>query len=71
MLFPYFRYNEMCKYYMFHWMNSDKCIVSAHAHSCLTMTPWAVAHQTPLSMEFSRQEYWSRLPLPSLGDRPI
>ena len=30
------------------------------------MTPWAVAHQAPLSMEFSRQEYWSGLPFPSL-----
>ena len=27
-----------------------------------------VAYQVPLSMEFSRQEYWSRLPFPSLGD---
>ena len=30
-------------------------------------TPWTVAHQTPLSMEFSRQEYWSGLPCPSPG----
>ena len=29
-----------------------------------------VAHQDPLSMEFSRQEYWSVLPFPSLGDLP-
>ena len=29
------------------------------------MTPWTVAHQAPLSMEFSRQEYWSGLPFPS------
>ena len=28
------------------------------------MTPWTVAHQAPLSMELSRQEYWSRLPFP-------
>ena len=34
------------------------------------MTPWTVAHQAPLSMEFSRQEYWSGLPFPSLGDLP-
>ena len=33
-------------------------------------TPWAVALQTPLSMGFSRQEYWSGLPLPSPGDLP-
>ena len=29
---------------------------------------WTVAHQSPLSMGFSRQEYWSRLPFPPLGD---
>ena len=36
------------------------------AKSCLTLnTPWIVACQAPLSMGFSRQEYWSRLPFPS------
>ena len=36
---------------------------------CPTLaTPWIVAHQTPLSMEFSRQAYWSGLPFPSPGD---
>ena len=34
----------------------------------LFVTPWTVAYQTPLSMEFSRQEYWSGLPFPSPGD---
>ena len=34
------------------------------------MTPWTVDHQAPPSMEFSRQEYWSGLPLPSPGDLP-
>ena len=34
------------------------------------MTPLTVAHQAPLSMGFPRQEYWSGLPLPSLGDLP-
>ena len=32
--------------------------------------PWTVGHQAPLSMEFSRQKYWSRQPLPSPGDFP-
>ena len=36
----------------------------------LFATPWMVARQAPLSMEFSRQEYWSRLPFPSPGDLP-
>ena len=33
-------------------------------------TPWTVAHQAPVSMGFSRQEYWSGLPFPLLGDLP-
>ena len=33
-------------------------------------TPWTVTHQASLSMGFSRQEYWSRLPFPSPGDLP-
>ena len=32
--------------------------------------PWTVAHQAPLPMEFSRQEYWSGEPYPSPGDLP-
>ena len=32
--------------------------------------PWTVACQTPLSMGFFRQEYWSELPFPSPGDLP-
>ena len=40
--------------------------------SCVShlATTWTVAHQTPLTMEFSQQEYWSRLPCPSLGALP-
>ena len=37
---------------------------------CLFVTPWTVTHQTPLSMGFSRQEYWSELLFPSPGDLP-
>ena len=36
----------------------------------LCATPWTTAHQTPLSMGFSRQENWSGLPCPSPGDLP-
>ena len=36
----------------------------------LFVTPWTAARQAPLSMEFSRQEYWSGLPFPSPGDLP-
>ena len=36
----------------------------------LFATPWTVVYKAPLSMEFSRQEYWSGLPFPSPGDLP-
>ena len=36
----------------------------------LFVTPWAVAHQVPLSMEFSRQDSWNGLPFPTRGDLP-
>ena len=40
--------------------------------SCVQLfgTPWTVAYQAPLSIGFSRQEYWSGLPFPSPGDLP-
>ena len=40
------------------------------SHIQLFATLWAVAHQAPLSMGFSRQEYWSGLPCPPPGDLP-
>ena len=36
----------------------------------LCATPWSEARQAPLSMGFSKQEYWSGLPFPSPGDLP-
>ena len=36
----------------------------------LLVTPWTVACQAPLSLEFSRQEYWSGLPFPPPEDLP-
>ena len=41
-----------------------------HAHMLSHVTPWTAACQAPLSMDFSRQEYWSGLPFPSPGDLP-
>ena len=62
------------------WINSENvkygdyshCVcVCLVAHLCLTLCdPWAVAHQTPPSMKFCRQENWSRLPFSALGDVP-
>ena len=40
------------------------------SHIQLFATPWTVAHQAPLSLGFSRQEYWSGSPFPSPGDLP-
>ena len=40
------------------------------SHVQLSATPWTVAHQAPLSMGFSRQEYWSSLPFPPPGNLP-
>ena len=39
-----------------------ECVVSRLSRVQLFATPWTVTHQAPLSMEFSRQEYWSGLP---------
>ena len=36
----------------------------------ILVTPWSIALQAPLSMGFSKQEYWSGLPFPSAGDLP-
>ena len=48
------------------------CMHVCSSLSCVQLfgTPWTVAHQAPLYMEFSRQEYWSGLPFPSSGDLP-
>ena len=44
------------------------CVLSRFSCVWLFVTHGLVAHQAPLSMVFSRQEYWSGLPLPFLGD---
>ena len=46
------------------------CMLSHFSHVRLFTTPWIVAHQAPLSVGFSRQEYWSKLPCPPPGDLP-
>ena len=45
-----------------------ECMLSRFSHIQLFATLWTVAHQAPLSMGFSRQEYWSGLPCPPPGD---
>ena len=46
------------------------CVCAHTLSRVLTVTPWTVPPKAPLSMGFSRQEYWSGLPFPSLGDLP-
>ena len=48
------------------WMMKVK--VKSLSRVPLFATPWTVAYQSPLSMGFFRQEYWSGLPFPSPGD---
>ena len=40
------------------------------SHIQLFTNPWTIAHQVPLSVEFSKQEYWSGLLFPTPGDLP-
>ena len=45
-------------------------LCTCRSHVQLFVTPWTVARQTPLSMGFPRQGYWSGLLFPSPGDLP-
>ena len=49
-------------------MQKIKVKVNLLSRVRLFASPWTVAYQAPLSMGFSRQEYWSGLPFPSLGN---
>ena len=46
------------------------CVLSHLSHVCLCATLWTAAFQSPLSMGFSRQKYWSGLACPPPGDLP-
>ena len=46
------------------------CVLSSFSRVQLCASPWTVARQPPLSMGFSRQDYWSGLPCPPPGDLP-
>ena len=64
-----FRLTSLCRFF-----SEAVCLpkekVKLLSHIQLFAAQWAVAHQAPPSMEFSRQEYWSGLPFCSLGDLP-
>ena len=46
------------------------CVLTHFSQAQLFGTSWTTARQTPLSMGFSRKEYWSGLPCPPPGDLP-
>ena len=70
-------YKILCSYFLLFYERNrqyqdggclwEDCSVS---QLCLTLQPQTVAHQSPLPMEFSSQEYWSGLPFPTPGDLP-
>ena len=51
-----------------HSSHHSWCVCVSHSVMSNSATPWTVAHQAPLSMGFSRQEYWNEVPFPSLED---
>ena len=62
--------------YMHIYIHTHMC-THTYVHACchfscvwLCVTPWTVARQAPLTLGFSRQEYWSGLPCPPPGDLP-
>ena len=57
----------------FQWLflqHVRECPLNHFSPVRLFATPWAIAHQAPLSMGFSRQGYWGQLPCPPPGDLP-
>ena len=53
-------------FFWVHWSSSRYSLSRVQ----LFVTPWTIGRQAPLSMGFSRQEYWNGLPFPSPGDLP-
>ena len=67
--------SELRCHVCFSWQTHSKvllchAVLSRFSHIQLCATPWTVAHQAPLSMEFSRQEYWRELLFPPPEDLP-
>ena len=63
----------VCNYFQIQFVYLIKecvCVLSRFRRVQVFATLWTIAHQAPLSMGFSRQEYWSGLPCPPPGDLP-
>ena len=65
-----FSYQPWVGQYDWRTLSSHACMWSCFSHVWLFLTPWTVSCQAPLSLGFSRQEYWSGLPCPPPGDLP-
>ena len=52
------------------WTYISCAVLSSYSYVWFFVTPWTVAHQAPLSIWFSREEYWSGLPCPPPGNLP-
>ena len=59
-----------CIYFIWTLVTVNMCVLSHFIGVWLFATPGTMAHQAPLSMEFSRQEYWSALAFPPPGNLP-
>ena len=75
MLYTFTLHNVICQLYLNKnkfkkYINLDVGVLNRFSRVWLFETPWTVLHQGPLSMGFSKQEYWSGLPCPPLGDLP-
>ena len=59
-------------YYIYYYTSttSTACLLSCFSRVWLLATLWTIACQVPLSMKFSRQEYWRGLPFPTPGNLP-
>ena len=60
----------MCPGLLFTPLQNEMCVLSHFSRVRLFSTPWTVVRQAPLSVGFSRQEYWNGLPFPPPGDLP-
>ena len=67
-LHTFLSYTKTIYYFCIHTLQA--CVLSRFSRVRLFVTPWTLVLQAPLSMGFSRQEYWSGLPCPPPGDLP-
>ena len=68
---PYYELNSVLSAFVYFFLYSlHVCVLSSFSRGRLFAAPWTTAPQAPLSMGFSRQEYWSGWPRPPPGDLP-